>query len=162
MQAERAKLALLFGANLRARRLELGMARQRTLYDTMDPKPADTQAISDWERGVRMPSARFIEALVVALKLPDAGWLYRDHGAPPVQDDQPDLLGAMVDRIGDLEASVRQLAILLEKVGLPAPEQEEAVGVLEQGLGVTVSDLADKDRPGKAAGGDAGSDRKRR
>src|SRR6185437_3019264 len=127
MAAKKAKLAARIGTNIRRRRKELGLETQRDLLERMgDHGPPDAQAISDWERGVRKPSERYMPLLVKALELDDAGWLYQDHDSDPIEASEAPLA---IDRIERVERKLDQVIRLLTPleltgVQLAAPPSE--------------------------------------
>lgn len=77
------------GTRIRARREELGLSRGE-LARSMPGKVNENQ-IYRWEKGLHRPQDGALEALAVALKVPDASYFL----APSPEDGAGDLLGTM-------------------------------------------------------------------
>lgn len=114
------ELAALVGRNIRTARLEAEL-NQRELAQRIaeDDPAASNTAVSEWERGVRKPSDRYMPLIAAALGKP-MDWFFRDHGqgetpellpAPPVDEpSQLDRIEATItERLAALEAQVQLL-----------------------------------------------------
>lgn len=109
------------GGRIRARREEMGL-KQRQLADLIPSDAVDNQRISDWERGVNMPSARYMEMLADALQRPIA-WFHEEAGEP---QDTPDLMGALAGTPGQLDRIEAKIDALTKLVAQAELERELA------------------------------------
>lgn len=85
LQAMASQLAPLVGRNIARARKEQGKYNQRQLAEELrrlEPQyaPANT-SVSEWERGVRKPSDRYMNLLAQVLEKP-VDWFLRDHDQP--------------------------------------------------------------------------------
>jgi transcriptional regulator with XRE-family HTH domain len=107
-------LAVLVGRNIRLAREQADL-NQRELAQKIEDPAASNTAVSEWERGVRRPSDRYLPLIADALDKP-VEWFMQDHDMPT-----PDLSLVPSDprpgteeRISQLEDQIRLLRAEIE------------------------------------------------
>jgi transcriptional regulator with XRE-family HTH domain len=121
LQLVTTQMSLRVGQRIRQRREELGM-NQRELADAvvdLDPeknRAVTNQTVSNWERGVNEPGARYKEALAKAMTV-DVGYFI----AEPTKAPTPDLSRAGGVSESQLDRVERQIAELHRKLDRLTP-----------------------------------------
>lgn len=152
-----------FGQRMAQRRLELGLKQREVAKRIQDQVPemgADKQRVSDWERGVNVPSDPYKPAIVKALEVPDIGYFYE---TPDVREETPDpfadaakdgdgtrdqQLAELRQDVADLKEQVGQLVGLL--TGDPAKTailSDALVKALERALSQRAREAGKPGRP---------------
>lgn len=112
LQVVASEIAARIGRRLRQRRDELGLT-QKQVAKAMPSPDVEPQRISDWERGYNKPTERYLNELVIALKVPDISWFYETEE----QDEEtPDVLGALNGNSTQLDRIERAIKNLDEQV----------------------------------------------